>query len=539
MRCLEKFITYMFNTCKNEIIIYAHNLTFDGSLLISNLPNDVKIVSSQTLIIKGDIYSLKLEKNNISIIFKCSYKILPMPLADIAKKINMKKLDINHNMINESNYMDNTIMTNVIEYCKKDVEITQSFLTNIYISLLNSGISWRYYTNSISGISINIFKTCFKNNNVVLSVEKNIDLAIRPSYYGGRCEVFGNPFDNDFIFHYDFTGMYTNRLKEKYPCGNPSFIISINKIDKPGFYSVTVNSKNFDIPILPYRSEKLLFPNGIFSGVYWYEELKLFEKNGGIIEKINWAYIYDKEEKLFEDFADYCKNMRVRDKLSNVLWKMIPNSFIGRMGIKPEYEKTIIIDENDYDPRNMNVISDKKINNKYIVRIKTCNIKKKINSNVTYAAITTSKARIIWWEAAMTVIKNGGRLLYCDTDSLFVSYKRDVSDEKHGDVFWDSNKEDTVIKDACFATSKAYSLKMNDDGNKTKIKGVPKDSMSFDDFKKTFYSSENAEIQTSQFKKSNLEIKIIDVSKNITMSGYDKRVFSLDKKTTEPLMIKR
>jgi len=79
---------------------------------------------------------------------------------------------------------------------------------------------------------------------------------------------------------------------------------------------------------------------------------------------------------------------------------------------------------------------------------------------------------------------------------------------------------------------------MNNEDNKTKIKGVPKNSMNFDEFKKIFYSSKNAEIQTSQFKKSNLEIKIIDISKNITMSGYDKRIFSPDKKTTKPLIIK-
>jgi len=43
---------------------------------------------------------------------------------------------------------------------------------------------------------------------------------------------------------------------------------------------------------------------------------------------------------------------------------MIPNSFIGRLGLRNDNEKTIIIDDKDYDPKFLDVISDKKINNK-------------------------------------------------------------------------------------------------------------------------------------------------------------------------------
>jgi hypothetical protein len=43
---------------------------------------------------------------------------------------------------------------------------------------------------------------------------------------------------------------------------------------------------------------------------------------------------------------------------------MIPNSFIGRLGLRNDNERTIILDDNDYNPRFLDVISDKKINNK-------------------------------------------------------------------------------------------------------------------------------------------------------------------------------
>jgi DNA polymerase elongation subunit (family B) len=55
--------------------------------------------------------------------------------------------------------------------------------------------------------------------------------------------------------------------------------------------------------------------------------------------------------------------------------------------------------------------------------------------NVTYPAIITSKARVKWWLAAKEIEKNGGRLLYCDTDSIFAAFKDNQDNKKYGDVF--------------------------------------------------------------------------------------------------------
>jgi hypothetical protein len=46
------------------------------------------------------------------------------------------------------------------------------------------------------------------------------DEYIRQSYYGGRCEIFGNPIENDVIHHFDYSGMYGQCMLEKYPHGN-------------------------------------------------------------------------------------------------------------------------------------------------------------------------------------------------------------------------------------------------------------------------------------------------------------------------------
>jgi chemotaxis methyl-accepting protein methylase len=51
---------------------------------------------------------------------------------------------------------------------------------------------------------------------------------------------------------------------------------------------------------------------------------------------------------------------------------------------------------------------------------------------VAYASIISSKARIKLYNSFNDVIKDGGRLLYCDTDSIFAAYKKNKLNKKCG-----------------------------------------------------------------------------------------------------------
>jgi Fe-S-cluster formation regulator IscX/YfhJ len=64
------------------------------------------------------------------------------------------------------------------------------------------------------------------------------------------------------------------------------------------------------------------------------------------------------------------------------------------LGIRPSYEKTIIIDEKNYDPTDMRVIGDRKIGKTYIVKMKDFDSDLKSSGNVVFPAIVASKARI-------------------------------------------------------------------------------------------------------------------------------------------------
>jgi DNA polymerase elongation subunit (family B) len=120
------------------------------------------------------------------------------------------------------------------------------------------------------------------------------------------------------------------------------------------------------------------------------------------------------------------------------------NSLYGRMGMNNLDNYSFFIKEEDLDKYlNLDILSIKKINNMVLLNVEINNkikdfnikIKKDIKKNISIASAITSKSRIKLYRAQKEVIKNNGRILYSDTDSIFASFNRDVSNEKHGEIF--------------------------------------------------------------------------------------------------------
>jgi hypothetical protein len=174
---------------------------------------------------------------------------------------------------------------------------------------------------SISGLSLQVFKKNFNSFSLSLKTSLDFDNLVRPAYYGGRCEVFGNLVEGEKCLHFDFSGMYTNRLLDDYPYGSYNRVENVMTITSSGFYFVSVFS-NLDLPILPYRDEnsgKLLFPNGNFYGLYWGEELLLFLEFGGVITKIYYGLEFKLMAPLFAKFGEFCANSRKKSQYEKVL----------------------------------------------------------------------------------------------------------------------------------------------------------------------------------------------------------------------------
>ena len=568
---VEESIILIFKNIKKKKYLYIHNIQFDGFIIFNYLSslNKYKI---DLLIKNGSIYFISIKENNKNIVFKCSYKIIPASLKKISESFNLvsklpfpykfSSLDslnyigsIEEKYFNNYNDFDNFSKNNSIlnfreysiKYCTNDVKITKLFIEKIndIVKFFDIDINKIY---SAPSLSLKIFDKKFNKNRIKLNTKEDFDSYIRPSYYGGRCEIYGNPKKGEHIFHFDFSGMYGQCMMEKFCYGSYKIINNPIDFSIPGFYWVKWKSIDNYLPLLPHHSKKnnkLMFTNGIMEGCYWFEELIEFLKKGEIIE-IKSGLVFEKYDYIFNDFVEYFTEMREKSESHKIFGKLMINSLYGRMGMSDMENYSIIIKEEDLEKyENLNIISLKKINKIYLITLELDNktrnkfkeFKNRFKKNISIASSITSKSRLKLYKAQNDVINNNGRLLYSDTDSIFASYDKDVSNEKHGEVFWNTKKKDTKIKDAVFISPKSYSILYPNESETTKIKGYDQNKLRFFEIKENFYiNSDPINIKDNKIlDRKNLILKKINRNKIFNFNNYDKRFFIENKKETKAL----
>ena len=563
-------------------IFYIHNLKFDGTLIIHNI-SKYTIFNVSALIEKKEFYSIKIIYNKKSIEFRCSYKLLPVSLYNISIGFDIeKKMDYPYNFITKEKLYWNQkiprfffkteegfitynqildVKKYTIIYCEHDCFITKTFVEKIYKIFFNEFKIDIINNNILSTPSLSFF-TFYKKFNfrkIEKFIDKEKDLYIRDSYFGGRCEVFGNPISSN-ILHYDFPGMYGLCMKEKNVFGKSNFKYDLEtkKDLKPGFYNINWQS-NMDIPILPHHNHinnKLLFCNGSGNGTYWFEEINLFKEKGGKVLKINSGLIYENFDYVFKEFVEYFESFRKVNREHKILGKLMINSFYGRTGLSLKEEISFFVnnkEELDWimnlsEEGKINILDIEEINNLYLITLKLDKNSKKIlqdrniyvrkerNLNIAVASSISSKARVKLYKAFDEVLKNKGKLLYCDTDSVFAEFENDVSDIKMGEIFWDKSKEDTIIKDCVFILPKTYGILLKDK-EIIKIKGITRNYISFDDLKRKFYNKEDFIAENlKSIRYNNFKVEYKESQKKIDLLAYDKRKFLSNLKETKPFI---
>lgn len=435
------------------------------------------------------------------------------------------------------------ILQNNLYYLRKIIEL---FDNEVNIILPN----WMYHT-SISSIALEIFKKNFNVHNIKFNSKIEDDNALRPAFFGGRCEVFGNPYSSlENIYYFDFPNMYAEIMKENFPIGELEKLDQVLNISRDGFYYCIVESDS-EIPILPHRTtnlpsedevmhseimqEELVFTNGRFEGLYSQEELKFFEENGGKIISIKYAYLFKTivSTPIFKLFVS--ELIEFREFGNRKLWKSLLVAFFGRIGIKPIETSILLANSENYKEitSNLNVIRETWIN-------KFCLLEHKIPQQepkalVWYTAIIAARARIKLYKNFTAIKLAGGRLLYCDTDSIYAAFpkKQLIFGKKHGDIFWDPNNPKTRIDDAVFASVRTYSCRREKEWE-TIITSIPRNKISFDEFKKNFYETDAIFYPVTVNRWDIFKHRDWQFEKYIRFNSYKKRKFNEDKKQTKP-----
>ena len=547
----DVFLQFVNSLVETQYCFWLHNLTFDALILLKHIG---KNCTNITWFSKNyNIYWIRFKYKDIKIEFKCFYKFLPLPLNTLAVRIlNKEKLIFPYKILNEGfldilmwkptpdafksegeykmfiskhgdGYID--IKKYLLVYCKNDVLLLYELVKKFQESLKDKNLNLLKYSYSISSYAVKYY--IHKYHKFQKEIPQNIEYLIRESYFGGRCEVFGNAVENEFIYHFDFKGMYSLCMKEKLPTYNFKYV-EVSSIEQPGFYKITFTS-DMNLPILPIKTDLLYFPNGQYTGTYWYEEIKLFLCEGGVINKIHFAIICDVGNCL-EEFSQEFDDLRVRGACQNIIGKLVINSFYGRLGVQGwDFNDVISSEPLPY------ASSYIKVHNMYVNKVKT---KTNKSNNIAIASAITAKARIRLYKAFKNVICGGGRLLYCDTDSIVAAFKnKDMLDIKNNSgLHFDSKNPDTLIKGAWFAGPKTYSIIFTNGLNITRIKGIPKNSINYEQFILLFLNNEFLKITTPPtLYKKNYIYKVETLTKTIKINNYKKRLFVENYTQTVPL----
>lgn len=546
----SELMFFMLEKCSEKKIYYVHNLTFEIFVFLNDfIKNNIKfkIISANKTVYSADIFY-----KNKKIKLRCSYKLTMLSLRNLAKMANIEEkgifpysilnknlkeyMTINKNMFNTQNeYLlfkkEHGININTYcileKYCKNDALITKKSIIKYWKIIEEMGIKNNGKILTAAKLSIENYFS--KNFVIKKKIKLKFDRILRPSYFGGRTEVFGNLKNNEIALHHDWTGMYSQCMCEKVLGGEVFESNIIKSLDIPGFYWIKFK-QNLEIPILPIRTNKLLFMNGTFEGWYWFEEIILAIQYGVEILSIQKTISSQYYDFFIKEFAENNEKIRKISPLHKIIGKNNNNTFYGRLGMDPERLEEEILSNIENTNSYEKIIENNGIYLGYKKKEKTI-------SNILISASITSKARIKLYKGMMEVIKNKGRILYTDTDSIIAAFDKNtyknILDINLGEVIFNSKLEDTIIKDAVFAMPKTYALKYKNN-EIIKIKGfntVP----NFNEFKKKFYNRENITTVNNEWNKKDLLIKQIKKTKQTNLYSLDKRIWSFDLKYTMPL----
>ena len=272
--------------------------------------------------------------------------------------------------------------TQLLAYYKEDSRIFSRFLKNLNFFLSQLSSSWETQACSAAFV-IFLLKKCYPQNTAAFRTTEAAFKILKKFFWGGRNELF-SPGLHKNVTMLDYKNMYNNLLLGYFPVGEPTIIECPPNMQEPGFYYIKVES-NLERPLLPQRkSSRVVFENGIFEGLFWIEEIQLFEELGGKILKIEYALVYPRLEACLADFGNFClKKRNCGEPLEKLIYKNLANQAFGLFGSHGKFNEQ--------------------------------------HWNIAISVVVASRARILWYkQSTIFLSKKPSKIVYADTDSFFI-----------------------------------------------------------------------------------------------------------------------
>jgi hypothetical protein len=416
------------------------------------------------------------------ILFCESARLMPDSVEKIGKTVGLPKLDVDRSHIERLSFKETS------EYCLRDCEIVLLGLQYIRGSFSKVDADFAYTLASISTRWVRRSKVIdwmkfyekVGEKFVYSTQQLKADEFCLPAYYGGRVEVFKSGYFKKELFHYDVTSSYpwsmTHPLPLYFRGFHPPPKNIENALEQCGISDATVYipKGSMYVPILPVRFQnKLIFPEGKFRGRWTNVELlQLYKlKHKGIQIFIHGQARFDKLAFL-KPFVDTFYGLRKKAKESNdefqsYAYKILLNSLYGKLVENVERKSILygaMVNESikKYGSRH---IEQTQIPGIYALHTQS----RGPFRHVAAGCYVTAYSRLKLLEGLETSLKAGGKIYYCDTDSIIT----DKEIKSFGSSDLGGFKLENVLTEAEFVCPKVYRI-INTKGEIIyKVKGMP------------------------------------------------------------------
>lgn len=511
-----------------SVHVYIHNAEFDLRK-IPEIFDKSRIDWTQSVIINGKIAKIKCKDYTIH----DSFKLLPMSLKTLSGK---KGFNVKHGKLDlwaecQKRYPGKyKNLVDFLDRCEIDDSLFIEYLGYDVISLYEvllklitiSGLSLNKFVTRLTTASLSrfIFKNGYKHNGEVIEFkdtknltsdyeimtsfnwnnEPDIEDFLRKTYCGGRTEVFktslnGRKLKYGHGFHYDVNSLYPYVMQKEYPVGKPIYKENgeyakyyfedwMENHKGLGFINATINIPKQHIPPLPVKMGKLTFPTGKVYGSWTYHELEYAIKECGVeIVEYHAVCHFNRTFPVFKRFINTFYTLKEEGTNTGnyalrTLGKLLMNVGYGYTGMRRD-DKTSLVSIDEIDEYNDVIFANPELG---FIEVPT-NVKAEY-IQVQVASYVTSYARLVLLEAMRDVVKRGGNVYYCDTDSVVCDIPFDESIVDNAKIgFWDL--EGKPIQ-GLFLRPKVYVEKFAKGEENIKFKGVSKETqqeLSFDYYK--------------------------------------------------------
>lgn len=452
---------------KNKIV-YAHNAEYDLSAVYGNVYD-----LDRSAIFNGKFICA----TNGNCMFADSFNLLSTSVKKLGELLGIHKKELGEKL---KSHIDNFIEDQY--YCVRDCEIIYKSLENVFNEAEPSF--------TIGSLAMKIFrKTCIKNTIKINPLsDKFFDC-----YYGGRTEAF--KIGECHAKVYDINSSYPYVMQEmKFPNPekftsrkNPSLDDTCFILENfEGMITATITiDKNEKLPVLPFRqNDRLIFPCGTFRGSWTIPEFNYALKVNAIIIKSVDEIIYSQSiQPPFKEYIKkfYDKRNQTKNDFERYYYKMLLNNLYGKFGQRSKDQYRYCM--NDDESKKFMIKNKIKyaeimpVNIGFFLRYEQNKLFQ--HTIACWASYVTSYGRIRLHEM---MAKHIDKLIYCDTDSVFIEKDLRLNSTNLGD--WKKEKKIVTnvraLKDYVYYEGGEKEFLFKEGEEKEMLKGVKKDAKKWD-----------------------------------------------------------